>query len=190
MNIPALPALPSDRRLVSLHSCLPTCGTVAALMAVHYALACCRLTGWTLWLLQCEWAQWGFAAQMLGSRTGKVWMCTAAACCTACHFTLNRCHTIDYARCRPAAIPVCKHSHGAACPGIYASERRACGTALQLPFPQHQHQASCGRHFPLRASQLVLLGFRMHANCVLHAKACTWPPLPTCVQGVLGAVES
>jgi hypothetical protein len=53
MNIPALPAAPSDRRVVSLRSIPPTCCTAAALGAVHYALACCRLNGWLLRLLQC-----------------------------------------------------------------------------------------------------------------------------------------
>ncbi|KAI7836956.1 hypothetical protein COHA_009205 [Chlorella ohadii] len=53
MNIPVSPAAPGARRLVNLHSCLPTFCTAAALVAAHYALACCQLTGWPLWLLQC-----------------------------------------------------------------------------------------------------------------------------------------
>lgn len=54
MNIPALPAPPGARRLVGLHSALPTFCTAAALVAVNYALACCRLSGGLLWMLQCE----------------------------------------------------------------------------------------------------------------------------------------
>lgn len=95
MNVPASPAAPGARRLVDLRSCLPTFCTAAALVAAHYALACCRLTGWLLWLLQCEWLDWCFAVLAVlqsADLSRALQLRCAAACCAACHLSVNRGH--------------------------------------------------------------------------------------------------